>query len=221
MTEETRLLAPEQLEGIVFVGSSLGTLFREDPALGNADALFDALVQLDPEAAASQWPFAGALAGEPLQALCEALAAWPAGDVRRALSDDFRNLFVGPARKAAPPWGSVYTDRECVIFGRTCLDLRDWMGEHGIDSEARHNKEPEDHIGLMLQLAAWIAQNKPELTAEYLELHLLTWSGHFLDVMEEAAKHPAYHALARLTAVTLDAMQSELGLHPVIPRFYR
>jgi TorA maturation chaperone TorD len=95
------------------------------------------------------------------------------------------------------------------------------MGEHGIDSEARHNKEPEDHIGLMLQLAAWIAQNKPELTAEYLELHLLTWSGHFLDVMEEAAKHPAYRALARLTAVTLDAMQSELGLHPVIPRFYR
>ena len=34
---------------------------------------------------------------------------------------EYRRLFVGPGHLPAPPWGSVYTDRECVIFGEATL----------------------------------------------------------------------------------------------------
>ena len=67
---------------------------------------------------------------------------------------EYRRLFVGPAPKPAPPWGSVYTDRECVVFGESTLALRAWMRAQGI-ARLVDDKTPEDHIGLMLVLMAW------------------------------------------------------------------
>ena len=41
--------------------------------------------------------------------------------------------------------------------------------------------EPEDHIGLMLALMSYLARNQPDDLDEFLQIHLLTWSSHFLD----------------------------------------
>ena len=133
---------------------------------------------------------------------------------------EYRRLFIGPAPKPAPPWGSVYTDRECVVFGATTLELRAWMRSHGIARQA-DDKTPEDHMGLMLVLMAWIARNQPQDLGEFLRLHLLTWSSHFLDQLIEAAGQPFYEGLARLTKASLEGIQAELGLDVVYPRFYR
>ena len=136
------------------------------------------------------------------------------------LTWEYRRLFIGPGAKPAPPWGSVYTDRECVVFGATTLELRAWMREHGV-ARAADEKTPEDHIGLMLALMAWLAQNQPADLGEFLSLHFLTWVGHFLDELADAAEHPFYEGLARLTRASLDGVQEALGLEVVAPRFYR
>ena len=136
------------------------------------------------------------------------------------LTWEYRRLFIGPGAKPAPPWGSVYTDRECVVFGATTLELRAWMREHGVARTA-DEKTPEDHIGLMLALMAWLAQNQPTDLGEFLSLHFLTWAGHFLDELADAAEHPFYEGLARLTRASLDGVQKTLGLEVVVPRFYR
>lgn len=133
---------------------------------------------------------------------------------------EYRRLFVGPAEKPAPPWGSVYTDRECVVFGASTLDLRAWMREHGI-ARTTDEKTPEDHIGLMLALMAWIAANQPADLDEYLRLHLLTWSSHYLDELAEAAEHPFYEGLARLTKASLEGIQAARRIDVEYPRFYR
>lgn len=218
MTQDATI-TEDQLQAIAFIGDTLGPLFYNDPASGTTDALLDALAGLDAAEAAAAWPFAQEeTAAEALSAISNALHE---PNAVQGLAEEFRRLFVGPAPKAAAPWGSVYTDRESVIFGKTCLDLRDWMGEHGIESISREQREPEDHIGLMLMLAAWIARNRPELTGEYLEAHLLTWAPHFLELMEGATTHPFYRALASLTASTLAGVQEELNLQVATPRFYR
>lgn len=207
----------EALEGIAFAGETLGPLFSYDPAGGEAAGLYAALASMDPDEAARDWPF-----GEPL-ALASALA-----DVVRGLAggvdDDviweYRRLFVGPGPKAAPPWGSVYTDRETVVFGESTLALRQWMrcaGVRRLGAEA----EPEDHIGTMLQLMAWLARHRPDLLDEYLADHLLTWAPHFLGIMEEQARHPLYGGLAALTRLSLEGIQDERGLVVEEPRFYR
>ena len=68
---------------------------------------------------------------------------------------------------------------------------------------------------------AWLAQYQPENLEEFLRLHLLTWAGHFLDELAEAAEHPFYKGLARLTKASLDGLQDALGLEVETPRFYR
>ena len=121
---------------------------------------------------------------------------------------------------AAPPWGSVYTDRDCIICGNSTLDLRAWLRANGIEVPGADG-EPEDHIGLMLLLAAWIARQRPALLREYLERHLLTWAPHFLDVVREQTRTPFFEGLALLASCSLAGLQDELSLTVETPRFYR
>lgn len=206
----------EVLGGIAFVGETLGPLFAEDPLTGDAGELYDALAALDVRAVAQAWPFC-----DPSQVECELQALMQGADAdRRELADEYRRLFVGPGPKAAPPWGSVYTDHDRVMFGATALELHDWLSEHGI-SVAAHDNMPDDSIGRMLKLMAWIARSRPELVREYLGRHLLTWAPHFLQLMERQAHHPAFSALARLTVLSLQGIQDTLDLDVTEPRFYR
>ena len=206
------------LEGSAFVGETLGPFFLQDPKTGEAGAAFQALAALDVDAAAAEWPFAG-------EAEARACLALMKEGLAHGIEDDdlvweYRRLFVGPAPKPAPPWGSVYPDRECVVFGESTLALRAWMRAQGI-ARLVDDKTPEDHIGLMLVLMAWIARNQPADLDDYLRLHLLPWSSHFLDELAEAAKQPFYEGLARLAKASLEGIQSERALDVAYPRFYR
>lgn len=215
MTEAT-----EPVDAIVFAGASLAPFFLNDPRTGDAADAFAALAELDVAAAAAQWPFAG----DEVAAVEGALAAMKEGLAAGADHDDvvweYRRLFVGPGHLPAPPWGSVYTDRECVVFGESTLALRAWMRTVGVERLA-DERTPEDHIGLMLALLSFLAAERPELVDDYLRDHLLTWAPHYLEALEEAAEQPFYVGLARLTRLTLVGLQRERGLTVGLPRFYR
>ena len=215
------------LESVAFLGNTLAPFYLQDPRTGLAGAEFAAVADLDAQAAGAEWPFAQAEeAVRDLTLMVDGLAASRTlGEGGSFCGDDdlmweYRRLFIGPGAKPAPPWGSVYTDRECVVFGATTLKLRAWMREHGV-ARIVDERTPEDHIGLMLALMAWLAQNQPADLEEFLRLHLLTWAGHFLEELAEAAEHPFYEGLARLTKASLDGLQDALGLEVVTPRFYR
>lgn len=217
MGDETKAVPEQAHEAIVFVGETLGPLFLHEPDSEEAAPFYQALRATDAQAAAIAWPFTAE------KDACEAFALLHEGladGVSEPLADEFRRLFVGPARKAAPPWGSVYTDRDCVMHGASTLSLRQWMRGHGI-SIALDDGAPEDHVGLMLLLMAWLARSRPELLPEYLEWHLLPWVPHFLGVVQVTTVHPFFQGLAQLTAATLAGIQDELVLDVVVPRFYR
>lgn len=207
-----------QLEGVVFVGQTLAPLFLNDPAHGALDEELAAMAALDVDVAAKEWPFVKA------QSACAALALMKQGleegPRAEALVWEYRRLFVGPAKMPCPPWGSVYTDRDCVVFGESTLALRAWMRKTGI-KRLGDEKTPEDHIGLMLALMAWIAQEKPELLKEFLIDHLLPWSSHYLEQLDEAARHPFYKGLAQIAKASLEGMQDAFGLEVSYPRFFR
>ena len=206
------------MEAVAFVGSALAPFFLNDPRTGDAADSFAALAELDAAAAAADWPFADAAAAETALALMvEGLAAGADND---DLVWEYRRQFVGPGRFPAPPWGSVYTDRECVIFGESTLALRAWMRRAGIN-RTTDERTPEDHIGLMLAMLAFLAQNRPELVDEYLRDHLLTWAPHYLEVLDEATTHPFYRGLAQLTRASLEGLGAARELSVTLPRFYR
>ena len=216
--------SPQALEAAHFAGETLGPLFLLDPQQdAHAIApLLDAFATMDVASAAEEWP------ARNKASVKNALAALQAGALQAlgspngsdALTWEFRRLFVGPGPKAAPPWGSVYTDKECVVFGQATLELRSWMRSEGI-ARLGSTAEPEDHIGLMLSLMAWIAQNRPAALPPFLALHLMPWAPHFLQGMERAAEHPFYRGLAQLTLASLTQLSASLQLNVTEPRFYR
>lgn len=205
-----------QLEQVAFIGDVLAPFFLQDPLTGTAGPSFAAMAALDPTAAAAEWPFVTAAVAEgPL-----ALMARGASETPVDLAHEYRRLFVGPAHKAAPPWGSVYTDRECVMFGESTLELRRWMREHGLVAP-EGTRTPEDHIGLLLGLMAQLAAEMPDTLDDFLARHLLTWSHHFLTLMAQEAQHPFYQGLAQLTDASLEGIQASRGIQVTYPRFYR
>lgn len=206
------------MDAVAFVGETLAPFFLQDPRTGEAGPAYAALASLDPAVAAAEWPFVDEAAAR--EALGRMVGVLSAGADADALVWEYRRLFVGPAAKPAPPWGSVYTDRECVVFGASTLALRRWMRDQGIE-RTTDDRAPEDHIGLMLALMAWIARNRPEALDEYLREHLLTWSSHFLDELAEVSEHPFYEGLARLAKASLEGIRDELGIEVAYPRFYR
>lgn len=234
------------LEDIAFLGDTLGPIFYYDPSNETARQLYGALSQIDVASAAAEWPFvaddaancalalikegltgeggtlaADAAAGEDAAgALIPGAPETGATDASDDLIWEYRRLFVGPGIKPAPPWGSVYTDRECVVFGESTLALRRWMREVGIE-RLGDDEEPEDHIGLMLMLMAWIARNRPQELRVFLTEHLLTWSSHYLNQLEDATGHPFFKGLAALTRASLEGVQEKLEINVEYPRFYR
>lgn len=207
----------DELASVVFVGESLAPFFLQDPRLGTAGPAFDAMASLDARAAACEWPFVD-------EDAAYACLGWIQEGLTHGIDDDlvweYRRLFVGPGHKAAPPWGSVYTDRECVMFGLTTLDLRRWMRERGIERLGDAN-DPEDHIGLMLELMAWLAGNRRDDLDDYLSCHLLTWAPHFLDRVERETTHAFYKGLACLTRLSLEGIGAMRKLAVDVPRFYK
>ena len=126
------------------------------------------------------------------------------------LAQAWQRLFIGPDALPAPPWGSVWLDRESVLFGDSTLALRQWMREQAIDVASAQN-EPEDHIGTLLLLAAWLVESGRQAECDQLlAWHLLPWSGRFLSVLQQQAKHPFYAALAQLAQLTLNDWQNRL-----------
>ncbi len=136
------------------------------------------------------------------------------------LSHEYRCLFVGPNKLKAPPWGSVYTDRECVIFGESTLALNAWMRRNAIVRAGTEN-QPCDHIGVELALVSWLAGRKPDLLCEFLREHVLSWSYRYFEALRNAAHGGFYDALAQLSDTTLRDIQQTLLITVSFPRYYR
>lgn len=144
-----------------------------------------------------------------LARLAEALP----GAAATGLREEFWHLFgtLGPA--AAPPWQSVYLDREQVLMGEETLRVRALFARFDLAS-ALTGQQPEDHLGLQLQFLATLAARTAERLAagdqpgarallegqrECLEAHMLRWVGRFVDRAEAASETGFYAGLARLT----------------------
>lgn len=151
---------------------------------------------------------------------CEKITALINQGLIQDLTEQYQILFIGPNELVVPPWGSVYLDPECVIFGNSLLALRDFLKRHQIAFQAQQD-EPEDHIGLMLMLSAYLAETRPHLLVEFLSQHLLTWAPHFLTKLADIENHPFYQGLAQLTLITLDDWKQKLSLSVPDVRFYR
>lgn len=199
-----------QRESFAFSARVLGALFGFAPDSEQAAPLVSALTTSDWY---QDWPYAH----ESLATLAQTFKT-PSDE---PLTEAWQRLFIGPYALPAPPWGSVWLDRESVLFGESTLALRQWMRENAIAFDMQQN-EPEDHIGTLLMLAAWLAENGRDTQCDQLlAWHLLPWSHRFLSVFIDNAGHPFYEALGKLAQLTLADWQSTLLIPVAEKPLYR
>lgn len=207
----------DSLESVALIGDLFGIIFLNEPYSANSESIYSLLSSLDPEGTSANWPFASKEdAQELLARMKNSLVASEQDD----LIWEYRRLFVGPARKAAPPWGSVYLDKDQVIFGISTLDLRQWMRQNGV-GKTKDDEEPEDHIGRMLLMMSWLARYKPELLPEFLGDHLLTWAPRFFELVTEETENAFFAASAALCKASLEGMQVRFDIPVRTVKIYR
>lgn len=159
-----------------------------------------------------------ALENSDIQAWCKTAQT----ELPDALNQDFFLLFEGGEVMSAPPWGSVYTDKEEVIFGDSTVAYRQFLREHGIELDTGM-REPEDQIGLMLfAVSQLIEQQKDiEVVKTLLSEHLLTWCYRYFELVQKHATTNSYKQLAGLVSLWCEVVQDLLDITPNSVKLYR
>ena len=196
---------------IALTGRVLGALFYCEP---DSPACSDIVAQLSSGSWLTQWPYGRE---DQLAPIAKLLAQSETEETRE---EAWQRLFIGPYALPAPPWGSVYLDKENVLFGDSTLKLRHWMAEQQVEVTL-DTDEPEDQFGLVLMMAAWLAENQPENLPDLLAEHVLPWAYRYLALLQSDAGHPFYQGLAELTTLTLTHWQHELQVTPAVIELYR
>lgn len=192
----------------------LGTLFVESPNTEDFKRALEAVRALDLE---QDWPFGET---EPLAHTATLFEQGAREEDEEELVRAYTRLFRGPNALPTPPWGSVYMDRDQVMYGWTWNELKDWMRKTGVEGTYAEN-DPEDHIGRLMLMAAAVAVERPECLCELLADHLLCWSDHFLAYFVSRTTFPTYLGVAELTRTTLLDIQGILGIEPATRKFFR
>ncbi|MFH4619867.1 molecular chaperone TorD family protein [Vibrio furnissii] len=136
------------------------------------------------------------------------------------LQAEHDRLFAGLGDMPAPPWGSVYLDKEAVLFGESTVMYRQFLRECGVALSSQQN-EPEDQIGLMLMVAAMLLENdQHEQFKALLGEHLMPWFGYYMAEFKRAVESPAYALLAEQTQELLHSVCERDAIVPIQKRNY-
>ncbi len=146
----------------------------------------------------------------------------PSGLELESLKTDYAQLFVGPFKLLAPPYGSFYLE-DGKIMGESTIDVRNWYEKEGLDVVI---KDAPDHIAMELEFMYYLIARQTQTTNKgnlqdiqlyqqkqksFLYVHLARWLPEFAEKVQKNAQTEFYKKLARLTEVfvqkDLDAQQ--------------
>lgn len=129
-------------------------------------------------------------------------------------------LFEGQGEMIAPPWGSVYQDKDRLLMADSTINYQHFLQQNQLTFTSSIN-EPVDQFGLMLMvLALFVEQDNFPAATDLLEKHLLTWCYRYLDLLSGSLVSPFYAALAELTVQFLRQIQQQYQIVPERCKLY-
>ncbi len=128
------------------------------------------------------------------------------------LKTDYAQLFVGPFKLLAPPYGSFYLE-DGRIMGESTIDVRNWYEKEGLDVVI---KDAPDHITMELEFMYYLIARQTQTTNKgnlqdiqlyqqkqksFLYVHLAGWLPEFAENVQKNAHTDFYKKLAKLTKI--------------------
>ncbi|MDQ0155412.1 TorD/DmsD family molecular chaperone [Robertmurraya andreesenii] len=125
---------------------------------------------------------------------------------------DYTRMMVGPFELPAPPWESVYVQKEPILFQQCTIDVRNKYKHFGFEIAERH-VEADDHIGLELDFLYHLNKlclqsieegNIKEVTyllaeqKQFMDNHLLVFVPEFSKKIIENADTQFYKGMAKV-----------------------
>ncbi|WP_299728237.1 molecular chaperone TorD family protein [uncultured Endozoicomonas sp.] len=197
------------MSAIALLPRILGTLFYYSPTSEEASASMEQLDQL-PELLDWSTP---AIILEATDHLC--------GYSPEELSMPFSILFEGQGPMAAPPWGSIYLDKENLLLGETTLAYRQFLTTHKVELDTKLN-EPEDQFGLMiLAMAYFMEAENDEAVEVLLSDHLIPWASRYLELLANADESGFYSSLSIIAGEFLSEATEAYEVAPKARDLYR
>lgn len=125
------------------------------------------------------------------------------------LAAEYAALFQGPGRALVKAYECQWVEAEgaTLFIAPTSLAVEASYRAAGLEV-ATH--EPPDCLATELAFVRYLAQAEaPGRVSErrrvFLTAHVDRWAGRFCEAVEQATEHGAYAALARITAIVVDA----------------
>lgn len=121
------------------------------------------------------------------------------------VAQEFFALFVGVGRGELLPYGSFY--QTGFLNERPLAELRADLARLGV-ARAEGRFEPEDHIALLFEVMADLAQGRLPAGEgrqhEFFSRHIAPWAGQFFDDLAVAPSARFYRPVAELGRLLID-----------------
>ena len=164
------------------------------------------------KAVINEWPI---LAGDPSDSISQILHSIEQDDLA-IIKADFQRLFIGPGKKLVYPWGSVNSEPEGLLFGKSTEQWEAFCITNHIEIST-HAYEPSDHFALFFSAIAAIMQSdndqaiKLELIDEVLTGHFNDWGVELLRNITEKSTTKFYSQFAKLALDTINYWTVEIS----------
>lgn len=193
---------------LIFVFQLLGQNLYACPSADN-QAIRDTLKQL-PDML--DWPDK-----ERIRHLTQALPDHPLEE----LEYQYSVLFEGQGEMPCPPWGSVYLDKDNMVFAESTTAYRAFLRQHDLSLTTEY-REPEDQFGLMLlALSLLLEKGNNDAALELITQHLMPWGGRYLALLASNHVSEFYAMIAKVTQALFDLLHSEFQYSVAQKAIYR
>ena len=139
--------------------------------------------------------------GQAITALAQAAGRCP----QAAVEQEFFALFIGVGRGELLPYASFY--QTGFLNERPLAEVRGDLARLGI-ARAEGRFEPEDHIALLFEVMADLAQGRvaasPARQGEFFARHIAPWAGQFFDDLAIAPSADFYRPVAEIGRLLVD-----------------
>lgn len=126
------------------------------------------------------------------------------------LSVEYAKLFVGPYELKAPPYGSIYLDKERKVMGDSTMEVMQIYNDAGLSIDSEFHELP-DHVAVELEFMYYLIYRETEAIERceiekssdyvktqdlFLDKFMCRWIPPFCKKIKEGADNKFYNALA-------------------------